>query len=78
MSHFEQPIIRREYLRKVVPCWSCSRPLAIVKGRVLAAIRMIDGLERKTHVNCVGPLLDDLEARGIVTDRFDHLEEPTR
>ena len=47
-------ILRRESLSRRVPCWVCSKPLAWDGSAYIAAIRTLDGHERRTHVCCTG------------------------
>lgn len=55
-------VLRRESLSKRFPCWVCSKPLAFDGTFYIAAIRFLDGHERRTHLCCTG------EARQFPTD----------
>lgn len=53
MATNENEVIRKEYLDRRRPCFLCSKSLQMIPGgQYVAAIRMIDGLERETHFRC--------------------------
>jgi hypothetical protein len=52
-----ESILRIDYVDRQRPCWICGLSLAKSvrgehRGKWVAAIRLIDGLERQTHRRC--------------------------
>jgi hypothetical protein len=49
----------RAYFAKREPCWICSKSLRKLlvgthRGKYVAALKVIDGFERRVHVACAG------------------------